>query len=272
MVQKQGLENLVGKRKIKDTLVNNIPFFETVLDSQDFFLNELEADPSIFSKYPLLLSCKVEGNLRPKSEFYIDYIGMTKEKVAKNPGLFTASLDVVKDRFQHYLKMFEGNEEQTKALFRRADSIPGYDTTTIDNKIKRYKEADADFHQNYSLLEKNPQEVVDTKEYLKDELGILPPSDNKNSWYYMLLSVSKETIKAKVEYCNNENIKWKKSPKVLILGLGTEENLGALPRRVNLISRDFENEQLPPKLDYKENPKILSYSDNMIKDKIKRYK
>ena len=88
----------------------------------------------------------------------------------------------------------------------------------------------------------------------------------------MLLVVSKDTIKPKIEYCNNENIKWKKSPKVLVLGLGTEEKLGALPRRVNLIKSEFENEQLHPKLDYKENPLILEYSDNILKNKIKAYK
>ncbi|MEA3515103.1 MAG: hypothetical protein U9R34_06490 [Nanoarchaeota archaeon] len=271
MVQKKGLENLVGERKIKDTLVNNTPYIETVLDSQAFFLNELEADPSIFSKYPLLVSCKVEENLRPKYEFYKNEIGMKKKKIAKNPRLFTTSLDIMKDRFQHYLKMFEGNEEQTKSFFRKADTILGYDTTTIDDKIKKYKESGVDFHQNYSLLEKRPQEVIDTKEYLKEELGILPPSKG-NSWYYMLLAVSKDTIKPKIEYCNNEGIKWEKSPKVLILGLGTEENLGALPRRVELIKKEFKNQQLPSLFDYKQNPLVLTNPDKILKDRIRRYK
>ena len=271
MLQEQLLDDLLNLRKIKDTLGNSTPPIETIRDSEDFFLNELEADESIFLKYPILLSFKVEGNLKPKSDFYIDYIGMKKKKIAKNPGLFTNSLDLVKDRFQHYLMKFGGNEEQVKSLFRKADSIPGYDTTTIDNKIDIYDKSNINFHQNYSLLEKNPHVVVDTKEYLKDELYILPPA-NKNAWYYMLLAVSKETIRPKVKYCDYEFIPWEKEPRILVLGLGTEEKLGALPRRVGLIKRAFEDGDLPPRLNYKENPSILNYSDNMLKNKIKRYR
>jgi len=274
MLQKQLLDDLLNLKKIKNTLGNSTPPIETIRDSEDFFLNELEADKSIFLKYPLLLSFKVEGNLRPKSEFYIDYIGIKKEKVAKSPGLFTNSLDLVKDRFLHYLKKDGWNEEQVKALFRKADSIPGYDTATIDDKIDKYDRSDIDFHQNYSLLEKKPHVVVDTKEYLGDELHILPPSEEdpiNNSSYYMLLAVSKETIKPKVTYCNNESISWEEAPRILILGLGTEEKLGALPRRVNLIKKAFQNKQLPPKLDYLKNPKVLINSDKVLKNKIKRY-
>ena len=241
------------------------------INSRDFFLNEVGADESIFLKYPLLGTFKVEGDLRPKYNFFRNYIGMKSKKIAKTLGVFTNPLNLVYNRFLHYFKKFNWNEEQVKALFRKADSIPGYDTATIDDKIEKYDRSYIDFHQNYSLLEKNPHVVIDTRDYLKDELYILPPPNN-GVWYYMLLTVSKERIKPKVEYCNKEYIKWENAPKVLILGLGSEEELGALPRRVNLIKREFKNKKLHSLFDYKEKPLILTNPDNILKNRIKAYR
>ena len=272
MDQQEELGDLLVKRKMKDGFVNNKPPDKTVIDSQNFFFNEVGADESVFEMYPILAGFKVEGNLRPKNDFYRDFIGIKKETLAKNPRPYTYSLEVVKNRFAHYVGKFGGNEEQVKSMFKNATSTIGNDTTTIDDKIDIYDQAEIDFHYNYTLLEKDPLIVVDTKDYLGSELHILPPSENKDLWYYMLLGVSKETIKPKVKYCNRKYIKWEKAPKVLILGLGTEKRLGALPRRVNLIKKAFQNKQLPPKLDYLENPKVLISPDKILKNRIRIYK
>jgi len=245
---------------------------EIFINSMDFFLNEVGADESIFSKYPLLGTFKVEGDLRPKYNFFRNYIGMKSKKIAKTLGVFTNPLDLVYNRFLHYFKKFNWNEEQVKALFRKADSIPGYDTATIDDKIDKYERSNIDFHQNYSLLEKDPLIVIDTRDYLKDELFILPPHEGMDLWYYMLLTISKETIKPKVEYCNYESIPWENAPKVLILGLGTKKQLGALPRRVKLIKKEFKNKKLHSLFDYKEKPLILTNPDNILKNRIKAYR
>ena len=51
------------------------------INSRDFFLNEVGADESIFLKYPLLGTFKVEGDLRPKYNFFRNYIGMKSKNL-----------------------------------------------------------------------------------------------------------------------------------------------------------------------------------------------
>lgn len=242
---------------------------ETMRSSFDFF-SDLGSDiEKTYNDYPQLLAHHKESDLDPKLQFLVDEIGISRRKVARLPELFTYSLDSMCDTYQHYADEFDGNEEQAKALLRNATTIFGNDTGLIDDKIKAYKKAGIDFHRNYSLLEIRPEKAIDTKNYLT-ELRIQEPETGK--WYYMLLAVSRKTLEPKVEYCGREGIDWKNHPEVLVLGMGTDKKLGALPRRVNMIKNSYTGTEIPSMLDYKSNPSILILPDANLRSRIERHR
>ena len=87
----------------------------------------------------------------------------------------------------------------------------------------------------------------------------------------MLLSVDKETIQPKVEYCDREGIHWQKYPRILILGFGTDKKQGTLRRRVELIKGNFNGSIIPLALDYKINPAVLDKDIDVIYSRLRRY-
>ena len=241
---------------------------EIMRDSYKFF-SELGSNvPEIFKVHPLLLSLRRDISLEPKLRFFLNDIGLSKNQVLKNPELFTRSIDTMVGIYIHFLDKFNENEEQVKTMFRDATTLLGNKIELIDDKIQKYTEAGIDFHQHYSLLELTPEKVIDTREYL-NELRILNPENKK--WYYMLLSVSRNVIKPKVEYCEREMIDWRVCPRVLVSGLGTEEVPGALPRRVEMIKNAFKGAEIPPDLNYKLNPVTLTIKDEVLRNRIRRY-
>ena len=241
---------------------------EIMGDSYKFF-SELGSNvPEIFKVHPLLLSLRRDISLEPKLRFFLNDIGLSKNQVLKNPELFTRSIDTMVGIYIHFLDKFNENEEQVKTMFRDATTLLGNKIELIDDKIQKYTEAGIDFHQHYSLLELTPEKVIDTREYL-NELRILNPENKK--WYYMLLSVSRNVIKPKVEYCEREMIDWRVCPRVLVSGLGTEEVPGALPRRVEMIKNAFKGAEIPPDLNYKLNPVTLTIKDEVLRNRIRRY-
>ena len=241
---------------------------EIMRDSYKFF-SELGSNvPEIFKVHPLLLSLRRDISLEPKLRFFLNDIGLSKNQVLKNPELFTRSIDTMVGIYIHFLDKFNENEEQVKTMFSDATTLLGNKIELIDDKIQKYTEAGIDFHQHYSLLELTPEKVIDTREYL-NELRILNPENKK--WYYMLLSVSRNVIKPKVEYCEREMIDWRVCPRVLVSGLGTEEVPGALPRRVEMIKNAFKGAEIPPDLNYKLNPVTLTIKDEVLRNRIRRY-
>lgn len=258
-------DSIIGKFGLSESLIS----VEVMRNSYKFF-SDLGADiQRVYKKYPRLLAHHKDTNLGPKLQFLVDEIGISRRTVARLPELFTYSLDSMRNNYQHYTKEFGENKQQAKALLRDATTIFGNDTTLIDNKMREYKKAGIDFHRNYTLLEINPKKAIDTRDYLT-ELEIQEPKTEK--WYHMLLTVSRKTLEPKVEYYNREKIDWKIKPKVLLLGLGTDEKPGALVRRVNMIKNAFQNKPIPFKLDYKINPAILDSRDSELKNRIKKYK
>src|SRR3989344_8957659 len=229
---------------------------EVMLESIKFF-ESLGADPmEVYRKHPSFLSHDRKHMLQPKLEFLVGTIGFKKHRLASKPSIFEYPLETLQTIFDHYKNVFGGNENQSKLLLRSAPSIFGYNTKTIDDKILVLSNESINFHRNYSLLEKDPKKVIATRDYLNNTLRIKEP-ENGEKWYYMLLSVDKETIQPKVEYCDREGIHWQKYPRILILGFGTDKKQGTLRRRVELIKGNFNGSIIPLALDYKINPAVL---------------
>jgi len=264
-MNEHGLDNVGGEGFGITRVLTDI---ETMRGSYDFFVG-LGADPKrIYNAYPSLITHRPD-TLRPKMDFLVDEIGLPVKKIARKPDLFTYSLDCLRATFEHYARLL-GDSNVARRMLRAVPSVFGNNVQTIDRKIRVYNETGIDFHLNYTLLEKSPEKVIDTMLYLRDDLKISEPETNKKG-YYMLLSIDRETLKRKVDYCNADGIKWKNHPTILIMGLGTGDNPGALVRRPELIKSAFVGTALPYQLDYRNRPRILEASDEVLKERIGKY-
>ncbi len=241
---------------------------ETMRDSHSFF-SDLGGDTKrIFRDHPQLLTLRRDERLEPKLRFLFYEIGISKRTLVRLPKLFMYSLESMWDIYQHYVLAFGGNKQQARALLRDATTLFGNDTSSIDDKIEKYRKAGIDFHRNYTLLEIIPEKAVVTHAYLT-ELGIEAPQRGK--WYHMLLAVSKEVLQPKVAYCEQEKINWRAYPRVLILGLEIRGKPGALPRRVDIIKQAFQSTTIPPALDYRINPRTLDNPDGILRHRLGNY-
>ncbi|MFH1803064.1 MAG: hypothetical protein ABH864_06495 [archaeon] len=240
----------------------------TMKGSYDFFVG-LGADPvKIYRPHPSLVVRSV-SSLRANLDFLRDEVGVPLRRVLQLPSLFTYSLGYLRGAVEHYTGLF-GDSGRAKKMLRHTPNIFGSSTKSIDRKIRVLGDAGIDFHKNYNLLVQRPEKVIDTKIYLRDELGV-EESDLSRSSYPMLMGTDRDFLKPKVEYCNEEGIKWAKRPGILVLGLGTKEEPGALVRRVELIKSAFGSESLPYMVDYRNRPAILGLTDKALERRIKRY-
>ncbi|MEK6858092.1 MAG: hypothetical protein AABX39_05890, partial [Nanoarchaeota archaeon] len=227
---------------------------EVMRASYEFFSELGAVVPNIFIDYPVLLGLHRDSCLEPKLRFFLNDIGLSRKQISKETKLFSHSIDTMVNKYIHFLDKFNENEAQVNKMFRDNPKILGRSTEAIDEKIRKYIEAGIDFHGDYDLLEGIAEKIIDTRNYL-NELGIQPSETGKS--YYMLLTGSRNLLNQKVVYCEREEIDWRACPKVLILGLGTEEAPGALPRRVEMIKNAFKGAEIPPDLNYKLNPSII---------------
>ena len=267
-LKRVGLDEIISPSHSFLKILSDVKVME---ESYNFF-KRLGADPiRTFRKYPSLLCHDANTSLEPKRKFLVDEIGLPEEKLARKTDIFTCSLSSMRKAYRYYTKKFKGDREKARALLRVATTIFGNKKKTINNKILAYERAHIDFHRNYILLEKNPRKVIATRNYLRDEVRL---SENQNDmWYYMLLAIDKETLMKKTDYCEKEGIDWKKVPRILLLGLGTENEPGALVRRVNMIKETFSNIRLPESLDYKIKPQVIvDTTDSGLMIKLNRYK
>ncbi len=228
-----------------------------VMTAVYLFFEELGSDVGkTFRSYPGLFVFNTD-TLDAKQAFLADEIGLRRTAMARLPELFTYSVESMRETCGHYAGRFDGDREQAKALLRTAPALFGYDTGVVDHKMDEFGGAGIDFRRNPVLLELKPGKVIDTRDYLT-ELGVEVPEVGK--WYHMLLAVSREKLRPKVEYCNQEGIRWKSYPKVLILGIGTEDKPGELRKKVDMIKRASRNGKLPERLDYMSRPEVLCNS------------
>ena len=242
---------------------------EVMKDSYDFF-ESIGANPiKIFKKYPLFLTFGRKKTLEPKLYFLENEMGILRKRIAKLPRLFTRSIDYFKNFYNHYLITF-GDELKVKNMIKSTPNLFNYNTKKIDQKIQVYNEVGINFHKNYVLLLIDPNNAIEARDYLKEELKIKEPGESA-IWFYMILTSKKTYLESKVRYCEKEGINWMLAPKVLVLGLGTEEKPGALVRRVGMIKNAFGDRELPWNLNYKENPLVLERPDGEIIEKIENY-
>ena len=240
-----------------------------VMRSSFEFFNGLELDiKRMYTICPTLLGCSRE-KLEPKLKFLQDELKLPKKRFSQMPEIFTYCLESMERTFAHYIEKFDGDKEKAIAMFRDATTVIGLNNDAVDKKMRKYEEAGIDFHKNYILLEIRPEKAIETKEYLAN-VGIY--GEQTEHWYYMLLAISKAMLAPKVEYCEKEGIDWELNPRVLLLGLGTDEKIGALPRRVNMIKKSFKEGKIPSRMDYRINPTLLTYGEKYFCERLARYK
>ena len=201
--------------------------------------------------------------LEPKLKFLRNEIRLKDKRIANKTDLFTLSLDSMIRKYNEISK-FIGKKE-AKKMFRQSPTLLGNRVDLIKEKMIKYESEGINYKKNYALLEKKPEKVIETKKFLDEQITKINKSD-----FYILLASNKEKIIEKIEYLENEEIEWYKCPKILILGIGDEIKPGAIQRRKGLIDEVFGN-NLPEKMNYKKDPKMLLYAEDKLEIRIELY-
>jgi hypothetical protein len=230
--------------------------------SVEFFLN-LQADiHAIFGKYPMLISFGWDV-LEEKRAFYEEEIGIARKTLLRLPALFTYRVDRKRQMIDNFATYFK-DRKLAIAMFRKKPGLFGYRSSTLLKKMRRYSQEGCDYHQNYTLLELDVDNVIDGFRLLRKENVLLD-----DGMLFRFLAIGGRQLRKKMMYLEDKNIEWKEYPRILYLGLGTEGKPGTLPRRIALIDNTF-GEDIPVGIDYRQNPKILAYTDLELRDFIDR--
>jgi len=201
-----------------------LPDPKTFDSVRDLFMEYGLNPHQVYSRRALLFRVNPKIT-RPKLELLLYKTGISPKRLSKKPDPLLESLKKLKKTNEFMVKKV-GKEKATKIL-RSALTLYGNKISTIEVKLKIYNKKGIPLHNNYAILEKDPNQVIRTRNYLEEQNNI-----PKGGYDPKLITISVPTLENKVEFLEAEGIDWIENPNLLSLSLGTEEKPGTLRKRI----------------------------------------